>query len=129
MQKGWSRNWSWWSWVLWLHRLHLPAGKVAVSPSHMLQYGAAPLFKCLVGLQQKPELELCQTVPKNVRKPLLLCISENNPKNTIPYSDIRWLDKLISLKIECTCIFRRYIYIESQITSSQNEHQHTRWCT
>jgi hypothetical protein len=68
LEKRWSRSWSLQSWVLWFHRLHLLVGKATAPPPHMLQYGAAPLSKCLVGLQQevpkKPELEPCQTGPK-----------------------------------------------------------------
>ena len=41
--------------------------KAAASLSHMLQYGAAPLPECLVGLPleplEEPELEPCQTGP------------------------------------------------------------------
>jgi hypothetical protein len=36
---------------LWLHLL---VGKAVAPPPHMLQYGAAPLSKCLVGLQHEP---------------------------------------------------------------------------
>jgi hypothetical protein len=62
----WEGSWSLRSWVLWLHRLHLLQAKLHSTFLHayMLQYGAAPLLKCLVGPQQeplkKPELERCQ---------------------------------------------------------------------
>ena len=43
-------------------------GKAAAPPSHMLQYGAAPLLECLLGFQleplEEPELEPCQIGPK-----------------------------------------------------------------
>jgi hypothetical protein len=68
LQRVRSRSWNLRSCVLWLHIL---AGKVVALPSHMLQYRATSLFKCLVGLQQelpkkqKPVLcQICLTISK-----------------------------------------------------------------